>query len=71
VSKGDSSSGKPSWFPSWLPEHDTVEYLSVLLTAGLLVLVTAYLIHSIASGRLKMQHGATVAAGVGVGGAGT
>lgn len=60
----------PSWVPSWAPSADTLAYVSSGLTAGLLVLVGIYLVGHFARGGSAGQ-GATVAAGVGVGGAGT
>ena len=61
---------KPSWVPSWLPNQDTVAYLSGLLTALLLILVTIWIAHHLLTGG-SASHAATTAAGVGVGGAGT
>jgi hypothetical protein len=64
---GDS---EPSWLPSWAPSSTTVGYVAEVLTALLLVLVGFYLIQHFRKGG-NTTHAATVAAGVGVGGAGT
>jgi hypothetical protein len=63
---GDS----PSWLPSWAPDTQTVGYIAEVLTAGLLILVLIYLVKHFYKGG-NTTHAATVAAGVGVGGAGT
>jgi len=61
---------KPAWVPEWCPEPETLQYVSSGLTAALLVLVAGYLVFHFASGK-SASSGATTAAGVGVGGAGT
>lgn len=68
MAKGDSNT--PSWLPSWMPDKTTVDYISGSLTALLLLLVGLYLILHFRKGG-NTSHAATVAAGVGVGGAGT
>jgi len=69
----DSSSddSAPSWLPSWAPSSKTVGYVAEVLTALLLVLVGIYLVQHFLVKRGSTSHAATVAAGVGVGGAGT
>jgi hypothetical protein len=61
---------RPGWCPDWAPSQTTLNYVSSGLTGLLLILVTGYLVFHFAKGR-PASHGATVAAGVGVGGAGT
>ena len=68
MSKGNESN--PSWIPNWLPNKDTIDYISGGLTALLLLLVGAYLALHFFHGGTGAK-GATIAAGVGVGGAGT
>jgi hypothetical protein len=66
VKNGDNT---PAWVPDWMPSAQTLGYISTGVTAGLLILVVGYLAFHFAAGR-SAAGGATVAAGVGVGGAG-
>jgi hypothetical protein len=66
----DSNSTNPSWVPSWFPDKVTIDYISGGLTAILLLLVGSYLALHFFKGGTGAK-GATIAAGVGVGGAGT
>lgn len=67
---GKGNETNPSWVPNWFPSKDSIDYISGGLTALLLLLVGAYLaLHFIKGG--TGAKGATIAAGVGVGGAGT
>jgi hypothetical protein len=67
----DGSNPNPNWLPSWAPSSESVGYVAEILTAVLLVLVAIYLVSHFARGKGSPAHAATVAAGVGVGGAGT
>lgn len=70
MSKGNESN--PTWIPDWFPKKDTIDYISGGLTALLLILVGSYLALHFFRGKLGItSRGATIAAGVGVGGAGT
>jgi hypothetical protein len=57
----DGSNRRPDWLPSWLPEGNTVKYVSGGLQLIILLLAAAFLASHLFKGKIKVA--AATAAG--------
>lgn len=57
----DGSNRKPNWLPDWLPEGNTIKYVSGSLQLVILLLAGAFLAYHLFKGKVKIA--AATAAG--------
>ena len=53
----DDDTKRPSWLPSWMPEHDSLKFTATMLQVLILGLATGFLLYHLIRGKVDTAVG--------------